>query len=112
MTDPAYLPGAGTVTVHPAGGTDRFGDPVPGPDPYEVPGCVWAPRGSSETTDRSNTVIVGLALFAPFDAAIPATAQVEVEGRRYEVEGEPGRWANPFTGDREGLQVALRHVSG
>jgi hypothetical protein len=105
-----------TITVHRPGGVDQFGDPdddSPATS-HTVSDCALAPRTSHEdTSTRGDTVIVGLTLYAPYDADIGPTDRVAIPGGLlYEVVGEPGRWAHPKTGHRPGLEVALQRVTG
>lgn len=102
-----------TVTVLRTGGRDAHGDPLPGSE-HEVENCVPAPRQGSESDDRGETVIVGLTLYAPFDADILATDQIVIAdpawAGTYDVVGEPGRWQSPYSGRSPGMEVALtRH---
>lgn len=95
------------------GGVDDYGDPIPGTT-TEVPihGCLVSPRESSELTSNGRAgVIIGLTVYAPPSADVVSTDQVIVRGTTYNVEGEPGLWASPFTGPR-GLQFALERVEG
>jgi hypothetical protein len=104
-----------SVTVRRGGGVDKFGDPDPDSvTTHVVAGCAVAPRTSTEdTTGRGDTVIVGLTLYGPYDADIAATDVVELPGGdRYQVVGEPGRWASPMSRRRPGLSVALERVTG
>lgn len=96
------------------GGVDKYGDPVAGTeDRTTLTGAFTAPRESSEITNRGRAgVIVGLTLFAPYDTDLAFTDQIEVDGTLYDIEGEPGRWRNPFSGREAGLQVALVRSSG
>lgn len=105
-----------SVTRHrntPAG-VDQYGDPTGvTPDALTVSGCAVAPRSSSEPTERGRVgVIVGLTLYAPYGSDIIHTDQIEVDGTVYDIEGEPGLWANPFTGSRPGMEVALKRAEG
>jgi hypothetical protein len=96
------------------GGVDAYGDPVAGTeDRTTLDGAFTAPRTSDELTDRGRAgVIVGLTLFAPYATDLVYTDQVEVDGVLYDIEGEPGKWRNPFTGWEAGLQAALSRVEG
>lgn len=95
--------------------------PVPVLDPYsgEVTGSTWTnapefpiegvavePRPSSETpeVDR-NSVTSGYTLYLPPDTDITSADRVRVRGVEYEVEGDPGDWHNPFTGDNPGIVI-------
>lgn len=110
----ARFPAGVTVIVHRPGGVDQFGDPDPGTPPtsHVLTGCATAPRTASETDNRGSTVFIGLSLYADHDADIGPADKVEVEGLLYEVVGEPGRWKNPFTSRKAGLEVALTRVTG
>jgi hypothetical protein len=94
-----------TVTVLRPGGRDDFGDPLPGTE-HAIAGCLFAPRGSSESSDFANTVITGAQLFAPAGADIRATDQVRIRGVVYDVEGDVGDWG------AAGVQVALQRGTG
>lgn len=108
-----------TVTVERPGGTDRYGDSLPAAT-RTVAGCIFAPRSSAEGSalggrvlGTPNTVITGITGYLPADAAITATdVIVRPDGTRWQVEGEPGLWASPFTGWSPGLEVALVRVEG
>jgi hypothetical protein len=109
-----------TITVRrPASpGTSPRGDPLPATE-HTVAGCVIAPQvsigqnASGEIVDRRDTVITGLALFAPPNADIrPTDRIVRADGTVWEVEGEPGDWLSPFTGWHPGIQLGIRRVTG
>jgi hypothetical protein len=102
-----------TVTVRRAD-TDRFGDPGE-PVTHSIDGCVIAPRIAGrqgrEDLSEGEIVIVGLTLYAPWGADIAAGDQVEITAAPwagiYDVDGEPGHWRNPTTGEEAGVEVAL-----
>lgn len=96
------------------GGVDQYGDPTAGASTEVVlPDAFLAPRTSEELTANGRAgVIVGWTLFAPYDTDLVFTDQVKVDGVLYQIEGEPGRWRNPFTGWEPGLQAALTRVEG
>lgn len=109
-----------TITVRrPASpGTSPRGDPLPAAE-HTVDGCVIAPQvsigqaSSGEIVDRRDTVITGLALYAPPGADIqPTDRVVRADGTLWDVEGEPGDWLDPFTGWHPGIVVAIRRVTG
>lgn len=107
------LPYGVTVTRLRPPATDDYGDPLPGSTgELDIPGCVVWPRGSSETNDASNTVIVGLELLAPAGTDLVPTDKVRVRGDVYDIDGDVGEWTSPFTGTSAGLQVALKKVEG
>lgn len=102
------------------GGTDPYGDPVEGTeDRLEISRCAVAPRRTSTEGERQyagrftrDGLVIGLDLFAPYDADITHDDQIEIDGVLYDVEGEPGRWESPYTGRRPGLVVELRRAEG
>lgn len=109
---PAPYPHGVTVTVRRPGGTDHNGDPTPGTE-HTIAGCAVAPRTSSENTDLRDTVIRGYTLYAPYAADIQPTDQIELPDETvWQVDGDVGRWASPYTGRRPGLEVALTRVTG
>jgi len=107
------------VIVHRAvpGGVDQYGDPIPGTvTTHVLAGVALAPRtggGFGDVDSRSRAgVVVGLTMYAAHDADIRPTDRVEIDGELWEVDGEPGRWASPFTGRLHGCQVALKRAEG
>jgi hypothetical protein len=94
---------------------DDSGNPVAPPDDEEadtvtVDGCLIAPRYSSEPDDRGrNGVVVGLTLYAPIDADIVRTDLIDVDGDKYSIEGEIGRWPGTAVG---GLEIPLKRAVG
>jgi hypothetical protein len=105
-----------TVTIVRAvpGGTDVYGDPIPGTvTRIDVPGTAVASRYSTEPTERGRQgVIVGLTIYPPANSGFLFTDQVEVKGALFDVEGDPGEWENPFTGDTPGMEIALKRAVG
>lgn len=101
-----------TITVRRPGGENQHGDPLPGTE-HTIAGCAVAPRSSSERTDLRDTIIRGYTLYAPYDADIEPTDQIVMpDSSVWQVDGDVGRWANPYTGRRPGLEVALTRVTG
>lgn len=96
------------------GGEDEYGDPVTGTeDRTTLAGAFVAPRETSEIDNRGRAgVIVGLTLFAPYETDLRYDDRIEVDGVLYDIEGEPGRWRNPFTDWEAGIQAALVRSSG
>ncbi|MGW4076034.1 hypothetical protein ACWELB_21395 [Streptomyces asiaticus] len=115
------LPHGETVTIIRPGastGYDEYGAEVLGP-PEEIPvsGCGVAPRdgnaaSGNEQTQARDTVITGLTLYAPAGTDLRPTDQVRVAGVLYEVDGQAGAFASPFTGSRGPVVAALERVTG
>lgn len=104
-----------TVTrLRPAGGKDRYGDPADGAaDEESIPGCAVAPRMSEEPQRRGRQgVVTGLTLYVPPGWDIRHTDQFRIDGKVYDVEGEPGVWDNPHTDTPVGIEVALSRATG
>lgn len=105
-----------TITVVRPAGRGDFGDPID-PAEHTIDGFDISPRtshrglGTREPEELGETVVVGLTAYGPFDADILPTDQVRITGTDwdglYDVIGEPGRWKNPHTGEKVGIEVAL-----
>lgn len=100
-------------------GTDSLGDPITTEARVTLADCIVAPRSgfagssSGDITERARQgVIVGLSLYAPFDADVVHTDQLEVDGVLYEVDGEAGRWKQPWSGWEAGCEIALKRAAG
>lgn len=96
------------------GGVDEYGDPVTGTeDRTPMPQAFVAPRETTEIVNRGRAgVIVGLTLFDPGNTDLTYTDRIEVDGTLYDIEGEPGKWRNPFTDWEAGTQAALVRSAG
>lgn len=92
-------------------GQDDYGNDVWANVTLPLDGCTLHPRTSSEETGSRATVITGAWLYAPTGTIIDPDDEIEVNGVRYDVDGEPGIWPN-FTGGFALQQVALRRVTG
>lgn len=78
-----------------------------------IPGCAFNPGTSVESAEGNrNSVTTTPELYCPRNAPITAKGRVLVRGELYEVDGNPGRYVNPFTGWAPPLVVKLRQVSG
>jgi hypothetical protein len=91
------------------GGVDQYGDPIPGSeDSLVILGAFVAPRTSEDADGRARPgVIVGLTLFAPYDADIDFGDEFDISGLRWRIDGVPGQWRQPWTGWEAGMSVAL-----
>lgn len=95
-------------------GTDRYGNPIPGPTTgHQVHGCAIEPVGSQEPVEVGRQAIhTRLTVYAPAGADVQAGDQLDVRGRRYDVDGNPGLWRNPYTGRRAGIEIHCVQVRG
>lgn len=104
------LPGE-TVTVSRPGGTNRYGDPLSATD-HQLTGCVVAPAGSDEQTDRADQVTTRLVVYADLDADVTAIDRlVRADGTRWQVVGEPDRYHSPFAPDGV-CEIHIERVTG
>lgn len=84
-----------------------------GPPELPIPGCGIEPRPSSEPTqDARNSVVSGYTVYADFDADVTPADRLRIRGVVYEIEGDIGEWANPFTGRQAGAVIQTKRVSG
>lgn len=95
-------------------GFDQYGDPIVGtPTRLTLTGAFTAPRTSSDVDDRGRQgVIDGKTLYAPYPADVLATDEIEEDDVPYIIEGEVGKWKNPWTQWEAGIEVALVRAVG
>jgi hypothetical protein len=95
-----------TVTGQDADGNDVYGDvdtPTSG---------AFAPAGSTELVQGQETVLTHDTIYLDDGAPVPAaTDQVTARGDRYDIDGTPQTFHNPFTGDEPGAVVRLLKVT-
>lgn len=90
-----------------------------------ITGCGIAPESSTEETDNRAAVDTRITVYAPItDVYVGSQDKVRIippgdisaETRaalpKWSVDGEPGDWANPFTGWRPGRVIRLRLARG
>lgn len=115
-----------TVTVFLEERND-FGD-VEVTDERQVTGCAWYPRrsvedggggsnlGAGQRTGASSgaaQVSTGLSMICPPGSGITALHRVRLpDGSIWQVVGEPGAWASPFSGWKPGDQLELDRTAG
>lgn len=112
------FPHGETVTIIRRPARDRTGDPESGANvshTIEKCGIAWSSGssapGSTENTDRRETVESTVTLYCPAGSDIVATDLVELpDGDQYRVVGKPARWKSPFTGWEPGVVVSLKAV--
>jgi hypothetical protein len=99
---------------------DAYGQPVDGAEEtyHTIDNVAIAPRQSDELHGEGRAgVIVGLTAYVPAGGDLLRTDDViippeEPNAGRYLVEGEPGTWKSPYSGQVRGLEVALRRAEG
>ncbi|MGZ6806389.1 MAG: hypothetical protein ACXVGG_07115 [Mycobacteriaceae bacterium] len=91
-------------------GQDAFGNDVYSTTTVAVSGA-FAPGGSSEQLQGQDVVITQPTVYLPAGTDVSAVDAIDVAGQRFEVDGSPNDWQNPFTGWRPGVEVKLRRVA-
>jgi hypothetical protein len=75
-------------------------------------GCAYDPGGSTELVQGQDIVVTQPTVYLPAGSTVGPIDQVTVRGTRYEVDGSPNDWRNPFTGVAVGVVVKLKAVTG
>ena len=92
-------------------GTDAYGNDVFATTSTVVAGA-FAPGGSTEQVQGQNVVITQPTLYLPPGTDVSAVDAIDIDGDRFEVDGTPTDWVNPFTGWNPGVEVRLKRVTG
>lgn len=102
-----------TFTIHTRGitGKDGDGNDVYGDTDVTTSGA-FAPEGSTELIQGEDVTLTHPTLYLSDGAPVPAaTDEVTVRGTRYQIDGVPQTFHNPFTGDEPGAVVRLLKVT-
>lgn len=102
-----------TFTIHTRDviGQDGDGNDVYGDVDTATSGA-FAPVGSTELIQGEDVTLTHPTLYLSDGAPVPkATDEVTARGTRYQVDGEPQVFHNPFTGDEPGPVVRLLKVT-
>jgi hypothetical protein len=110
------LPFAETFTILTRGvtGQDSDGNDVYGDVPVSTSGA-FAPTGSTELIQGQNTVIENDTIYLADGQPTPKPTdriRRELTGDLYDIDGKPGVFLNPFTGDQPGAVLRLERVTG
>ena len=85
-----------TVTIlrDSPGGIDQYGDPISSTTArIDVPLCLVAPNGSTETTERGRSgVSTGWTVYAPSGTDARYTDRIEIRTVACRIDGEVGDW--------------------
>jgi hypothetical protein len=94
-------------------GRDEYGDPVASETRVTMTTKGIAPRYTSDPADPTRApVIDGFTVYLLPGADVLATDRLEVRGGLYDVDGQPGEWVSPFSGDSRGVEVNVRRGRG
>lgn len=100
-----------TLVTRAVTGRDVYGNDVYGETTTTVVGA-FAPGGSSEQVQGQDTVTTQPTAYLPSGTDPTAIDALEVDGQRYEVDGDPQSWQSPYTGWAPGVAVRLQRVTG
>ena len=107
-----------TVSVERPGGRDRYNNRLPSSF-HTVPDCAPAPVSTMTSNKEMNSLAATVEwdlelLCSDPDADFEAQDILTIpgDGGRYQVNGRPERWRNPFTGWAAGCGVRLKAVNG
>lgn len=92
---------------------NQHGDRVTSPA-GSIPGCSFAPGGSSEDTDnRAQTIETATVYCGPTSVVVTSQHKIRTpDNREWDVDGDPQWWSNPYASAREGGVIQLRRVKG
>lgn len=99
-----------TLITRTVTGQDGDGNDVYGSTPTTLTNVPVWPAGASELVQGQDTAITGLYALLPPGVDVSTVDAVSVYGDTYEVDGQPGRYASPFTGLNPGVLVHLTEV--
>lgn len=74
----------------PTGERDSYNRPIIGPPTTANVWCWYEPRGSSEDSFGRLQKLDGYMVYMPRETVIDADDQVQINGKWYELDGEPG----------------------
>lgn len=106
-----------TVKSPGVGGTDAFGNPIPG-STHTIDDCALAPAGSTEIVNGQATVIDQDTIYGPYDAVVTSQDLIVIPDGQpipagdYQVDGRPARYLNPFDNDQAGTVIRLARATG
>ena len=98
-----------TITRLRPPGLDLMGDALPGTaGELDIPGCLFAPGGSSESAPGENAAQVTSfgTVYAPAGTDITNTDQLRIRGHVFDITGTPQSWGTT------GLVVEVRRITG
>lgn len=103
-----------TVVLHTRSvtGQDALGNDTLTAVDVTVTGCGFDPGGSTENVQGQDLVTSQPTLYVPAETGVGVVDAVTVRGVRYEVDGQPASYTNPFTGWTPPLVVRLVGVTG
>ncbi len=95
-------------------GEDRYNQPVYGDVPTELQGAGFDPGDATEslTAGGAASSTTPTLYFYKSKPDIVRGDQIQVRGVKYQVEGDPGVWVSPFTGQLAGTTVRLTRSEG
>lgn len=93
-------------------GVDDFGNDVYSETTIDVTPCIIQPSGSTENIQWTDEVSTTLTVFMPYGTDVDPIDAVEIDGDRFEIQGDVSSWMSPFSGHTSPIQMTVRKVSG
>lgn len=100
-----------TLVKRVKGAPDSFGNDTWTTTTTAVVGA-FAPVASVELVQGQDVITTQPTVYLPAGTDVSALDAVQIDGKQYEVDGDPHNWVNPYTGWHAGLEVRLRRVTG
>lgn len=91
-------------------GEDDYGNDLFETTQTTIERCEWQPRSSSENVSARDQLVSGLMFYAPEGTDLRHTDALLLDGERYEVDGDVGRWSGVAIPGY--VETALRRVTG
>jgi hypothetical protein len=109
MSETITVTSLGTLT----GGFDEGGYPLAGNDvTVDLIIAAFAPRGSDESVaGAGQTVITGGTIYGLPGTVLLSTDRLTIRGEVWQVEGESGVWASPYSSETMGVEIAVKRAS-
>lgn len=76
------------------------------------PGTSSETSGSSAASGHEARTVTTPSIYLPSTASVSARDRITVRGKRFEVDGEPLDFRNPYGGEMNGKSISLKAVDG
>ena len=93
-------------------GLDEYQNDTYRDEPETVAGVVFAPGGSSEDVQFTDTVSTSATFYLPYGTAVGPYDAILYNGQKYEIRGEPQAYRSPFSNNTAPIEVRTAVVSG
>lgn len=95
------------------GAPDRLGVPVDSEVTFDIPDCSFQPFATPQELLSNVDLSQSLwKLFAPAGTGLIVTDAVRIDGKTYEILGDPQEWPDPISGVTHHVEIWLRRATG